>query len=82
MGACRGKFKVKIVEHHHAGYEKITLKPEYNPNDDKDRLFHDATPTAELTMHITNAHLVGTFKPGEFYYVDLTPISDAEASQS
>ena len=79
MGACRGKFKIRIVEHHHKGLEAITLKPEYDPNDPTDQRFHDATPVAELTVHITNAHLIGTFKPGDFYYVDLTPIPVDEA---
>ena len=74
MGACRGKFRVKNVEFHHMGQEEITLKPEYNPNDETDRLFHDATPSAKLTMQITNKRLIGTFKPGEWCSIMKKPI--------
>ncbi|HEV8383759.1 MAG TPA: hypothetical protein VGQ11_02725 [Candidatus Acidoferrales bacterium] len=39
----------------------------------EDNTFSEATPSATLTMQITNKELHGKFKPGQVFYVDFTP---------
>ena len=39
----------------------------------EDNTFSKATPSASLTMSITNEALHGTFQPGQSFYVDFTP---------
>ena len=36
--------------------------------------FCEATPTGDLKFHCTNPALVGTFNPGDEFYVDMVPI--------
>jgi hypothetical protein len=39
----------------------------------EDNSFSEATPSATLSMQITNKSLHGQFKPGQKFYVDFTP---------
>lgn len=39
----------------------------------EDNTFSEATPSASLTMQITNKALHGQFKEGQKFYVDFTP---------
>lgn len=41
----------------------------------EDNSFAEATPSASLSMQITNKALHGQFKPGDKFYVDFTPAS-------
>ena len=36
--------------------------------------FHEATPTGTLEFALDNQELIGTFQPGDEFYVDMTPI--------
>lgn len=76
MANCRGKFQVKVVEYVSDRCEDVVLRPKYDPEDPLDRAFHEATPTGELHMRITNEELLGTFLPGELYYLDLTRVDN------
>lgn len=40
---------------------------------DEDNTFAKFTPSADLTMSITNPALLGKFEPGQKYYVDFAP---------
>lgn len=40
----------------------------------EDNTYSKATPTAELTMTVTNPDLIGKFRAGQSFYVDFTPI--------
>lgn len=43
---------------------------------DENNTFAKFSPEANLEIAITNPDLVGTFKPGESFYLDFTPCND------
>lgn len=70
----RAKMQVQKVERF-AGQDNLTLNAVYAPAYDKDGLHEDQTyakftPTAEITMSITNPALIGKIEPGKKFYVD------------
>ncbi len=79
MPKARCKFRVQEVTRMGSGgnMERIKLSAEYDPNDPDDTKFAEATPQGTLDFHLSNPALVGTFNPGEVYYLDLIPV-DAE----
>lgn len=40
---------------------------------DEDNTFSKYTPSADFRMTVTNPALLGQFKPGQKFYVDMTP---------
>ncbi len=53
--------------------EELKLHAVYgNSTNKEDNTFSEATPSATLTMSITNKALHGQFKPGQKFYVDFT----------
>jgi hypothetical protein len=61
----------------HAGkfVEKIKLTAVYDDGLSKEnKSFADATPTGELSFSVTNPNVVGSFVPGDYFYLDLIPI--------
>lgn len=74
----RAKLQVSEVQST-ATSERLTLravcKPGGYPSDgsDEDNSFARWTPSAELTMTINNADLLGKFKVGDKFYLDFTP---------
>ena len=73
----RAKMKIETVNRReHA--EDLTMtavcRNDGYPEDgsDEDNTFAKFTPTATLTMCITNPALFGKFNPGEKYYLDFT----------
>jgi len=67
----RAKFKVGIVSHlEHGGevvLEAVTCGSEEN------KKFWKYTPAGHLKMHIDNPEAMAQFKPGQEFYLDLTP---------
>ena len=53
--------------------QKIELNAEYDPDTPEDQRFQKATPTGGMSITIENPAMIDAFKPGESYYVDLTP---------
>ncbi len=45
----------------------------------EDNSFASATPSGKLELRIDNPALKGVIKPGDVFYVDLTPIEPAPA---
>ena len=72
---ARCKFTVRAVILMAYG-EEIELHTEYDKNDPEDTKFSEATPNGTLKFNLSNPRLLGTFKPGQTYYVDLTPVGD------
>lgn len=75
----RAKMVVRSVERGET-YERITFsavtggKP-YGPNgENEDNTYSRYTPSAELTMSITNPNLIGTMKAGDTFYLDFTKV--------
>lgn len=73
----RAKMKVTQVIRHE-GCEQLKLsavcKPDGYPADgsDEDNTFAKWTPTADLSMSITNPALFGKIEEGQKFYVDFT----------
>ena len=72
---ARCKFTVSTVILKAYG-EEIELLTEYDENDPEDTKFSTATPSGNLKFNLSNPNLLSTFKPGQTYYVDLTPVED------
>ncbi len=77
----RAKFLLQSVNSTPAGAGGVVEALEFCAVTDKafdpegnseDNSFARWTPTGSLTMTVTNPNLVGTFKPGEKYYLDFT----------
>ena len=73
---ARCKFTVKSVTWEGPGHETITLTTLYDPDDPEDTRFSLYTPMGDMEFGLSNPNLVGTFKPGDVYYVDLTPVEE------
>ena len=73
---ARCKFTVHEVALQTYG-EHIKLQCEYDEKVSKeDQAFSDLTPSGIMEFHLRNNKLYGRFKPGQQYYVDLTPVSE------
>lgn len=68
----RAKMRIESVtktEYH----EELKLHAVYgNSTNKEDNTYSEATPSASLTMSITNKALWGKFIPGQKFYVDFT----------
>jgi hypothetical protein len=51
--------------------EEIALQAVYGPEGSANSQWSKWTPSANLTMHVSNPGAFGRVLPGEFYYVDL-----------
>lgn len=67
----RAKMKVASVRKFEGNYEQLELTAVMNGTTE-DNTFAAATPSATLTMMITNPALIGTFTPGQKLYVDFS----------
>lgn len=65
-----GKFESTgpVTEQH------IKLHTEYDPDDPEDTKFSTATPSGDMNFYLSNPRLIGKFKPGDTFYVDLTRV--------
>jgi hypothetical protein len=53
--------------------QNIRLAAQYDPSIPEDRRFMEATPSGEVKFYVSNPAVIGGFKIGDNYYVDLTP---------
>lgn len=56
-----------------ANAQNVRLAAQYDSNNSEDVSFAEATPYGELKIHVSNPVVVGTFKVGKNYYLDLIP---------
>ena len=68
---ARGKMQVKKVSRTMYGGDEVEMSCAYDPENPEDKAFSEATPSGNMNVRITNPALVGTFEPGEFYYIEL-----------
>lgn len=80
MKTMRAKLKINRIEQHGPSetlhFNAVASVKAY-PADgsDEDNTFAKFTPSATLSIQITNPSLLGEFAVGESYYVDFTPVS-------
>lgn len=76
----RAKMTVQSVQTFTAS-ENVTLTAVCGKYDEKgdseDNTFARYTPSATLQMNISNPAINGQIKPGQTFYVDLTPVPEA-----
>jgi hypothetical protein len=53
--------------------EEIALQAAYGPEGSANSQWSKWTPSANLTMYVTNPHAFDRVLPGQFYFVDLIP---------
>ena len=70
---ARCKFQVTSVEQDYSG-EIIALDTVYDENDPEDTKFSNATPWGGMKFGLSNPNLLGKFKVGDVFYLDLTPV--------
>ena len=70
---ARCKFQVSKVEQGY-GQEIIALGTVYDENDPEDTKFSNATPWGNMEFGLSNPNLLGKFKEGDVFYLDLTPV--------
>lgn len=59
----------------HPGSEEVKFHAVYGGSTNaEDNTFASATPSASLTMQITNKALLGKLNPDDVFYVDFTPV--------
>ena len=73
MPQTRCKFRV-IENKRQQGSDVVTLCPEYSESPE-DRTFSATTPSGKLEINVTNRAVIGKFMPGDFYFLDLTPVA-------
>lgn len=76
MKTMRAKFKVDSVttNEHSEVLNFSAVCGKFNEDGaSEDNTFARWTPTASLSMRITNPDLRGAIKPGQVFYVDFTP---------
>lgn len=53
--------------------QNVRLAAQYDTTKGEDVSFAESTPSGEVKIYITNVLVVGSFKPGKNYYLDLIP---------
>jgi hypothetical protein len=69
----RCKFKVESVKRWSGNFEEIVLGPV--PGGTEENESFAFAPSGKLVIVVANTVLLGQIKPGEEYYLDLTPAS-------
>lgn len=68
----RAKFTVHSIETFAFG-ESVKMNAVCYDGTDENAVFTKFTPSGSFEMHVQNEALFGFFKPGDDYYLDLTP---------
>lgn len=53
--------------------ERVKMSAVYGDGDSENQSFSEATPSGTLEFFVTNPNVVGTFEPGDYYYLDIIP---------
>lgn len=76
----RAKMKINSIEQYGTSeklnFAAVCAKAYPADGSDEDNTFAKFSPSANLSIQITNPALLGQFKPGETYYVDFTPVAE------
>lgn len=53
--------------------QNVRLAASYDPTNSEDVSFASATPSGTVSIYVSNPAVIGTFRPGKNYYLDLIP---------
>ena len=56
-----------------ANAQNVRLAAQYDSSNPEDVSFAEATPSGELKIYVSNPVVIGSFKVGKSYYLDLIP---------
>jgi len=70
-GPLSGGRKYKSV--FKANAQNVRLAAQYDSSNPEDVSFAEATPSGELKIYVSNPVVIGNFKIGKSYYLDLIP---------
>ena len=56
--------------------QRIKLSAVHDPDTKEDRLYSQKSPSGSFEVTVTNQDMIDEFKPGESYYLDLTPCAE------
>ena len=72
----RAKFKlIEIREHYwNPDVRTFVFQPQYDTRIEEDKRFYDATPSGQCEMMVNNPKVRETFKLGDDYYLDFSPV--------
>ena len=71
--SIRAKFAVLSVTGGGAS-ATVTMEPQYDETVEEDQKFCQATPWGHLQMFVDNPRALELLKPGQQFYLDLTPV--------
>lgn len=69
----RCKVRIISVKYMEAGFE-LKAAPVQDKSIPENEDFFSMTPSGEISLFITNPKLKGVYSPGEFYYLDISPV--------
>lgn len=73
MAEVRGKFTVQSHKKYQGDAVRVELTAIYG-NSPEDNSFSSATPSAHISMYVTNPAAVEKLPIGKAFYVDFTPV--------
>lgn len=73
----RCKFRLTEIHRYtyNVGSAKFIFEPIYDTTIEADRRFSDATPTGKFEIQVNNPAVIESYKLGDYYYFDSTPVS-------
>lgn len=76
----RAKFRVVSVTQHDGSDKARTIKlqPRYDDTIPEDQRFHQATPSGEMSMYVTNPAAIEQLSLGKDFYLDFTPVEEGK----
>lgn len=85
MPLMRAKFLTTAVEHYNnvdrLFFRAVCSDVPYGPNgESEDNTFARYTPSADLSMSVTNPDLAGKIAQGDVFYVDFTKVEATPAT--
>lgn len=71
----RCKFRLaERTSYAYGNQEKFTFRPEYDTSIPEDQRFQKARPSGEFTITVDNPAVQASYKAGDYYYFDSTPV--------
>lgn len=72
------KFRCNMIEDYGPNQDTVHFGAVSDDGIPEHQRFHEATPSGKLDLTITNKHLKGFFKPGEYYYLQILTVAEMQ----
>ncbi len=54
--------------------ERVRAHAVYADDSKENQSFAEATPSGNLEIYVNNPAVIGTFEPGDYFYLDIIPV--------